>query len=829
MADPKDPSKSIDTDNIKDANKEMSLFSELFSEAVKYSAAVTINTRDLLTEMKDLLKIKVKINDYDKSLIDIGKKIIINAQQNNTELRRSGRLNTQFLNDRKALVDVERELAIIAQQNNFGLDQINELSGIADKVKEIDKERNSLLDKTLSLSTKIKTASEDEKNIIQDALNIANDNLAVLDQEYSSLMNSLDTDKKRYVYSVLMKQSLDDIIDRRKEELQLEDKINEAMGLTGAILDNVNKIGGRFFGGIGINLSVLSQGIKKAYDDAYDTAEKLIVDQENREGRTLSTFEKRVLVMRNASSGIRQAFFNALVDPLTLSVIIIEKIISGFNQVDKEATTLQRNIGRSVDTAASLNTEFASAVDYYKQINDLVEQTGLQADLIFDKDMIASAAELVNLTGMSNQEMSRLVTLTTVNKGNIDDTVKGIIQSTSEFNKSRRTAVSQGLVMKDIAKASLSLSASLKSNPQQLAEAAASARRLGIELSKLESIADSLLNFETSIESELEAQLLTGKDLNYNKARELALNNDIAGLSEEIFKNSAELLEYGNYNRIQQEAYANSLFMTRDELAKIAYQRGLELGLTDEAIQKASSLNEEEFKRMAVADSIAKSMEKLAQTFAPIIAFAAEYANIIIAVVGGYKVLTSLTKLGVLFSALRLNNELASNAALSNQIRQETILNTLKARGLATETATMVASVVQSPGKAILGLALAATAVAAVMAAMSKVQDAYIDNKGGLVVSGPKGMYQLDKDDSIIAGTDLESDPSKIKSSKSGMTSVTINTQKFDTYARDMAESNRELTKYMKELVEYSKKPASVNIDGNKAGLYIKMAETVTS
>lgn len=828
MAD-QDPKKSINTDNIQDANKEMTLFSELFAEAVKYSAAVTINTRDLLTEMKDLLKVRVKINDYDKSLIDIGRKIIVNAQQNNAELRRTNRLNTQFTNDRKALVDIERELSIIAQQNNFGLDKIQELSGIAESIRRIDQDRNATLDKTLNIQSRLSAASGVEKTLLQDSLNFHNNKLATLDNEYETLVNSLSQDQKRYVYSVLMKQQLDNVIENRQKELNLADKINDTMGLTGAILDNVNKIGGRFFGGIGINLSVLSQGIKNAYEDAYDTAEKLVVEQERNEGRTLSMFEKRVIVMRNASMGIRKAFFNALVDPLTLSVIILEKVVTAFNQVDKEATTLQRNIGRSVEGAAAMNSRFASSTDYLKQLNALVEQTGFQADLIFDEEMLAGAAELVNLTGMSNQEMGRLMTMTRVNQGNIDNTVDSIIDSVSAFNASRKTAVSQGIVMKDIAKMSESLAASLKSNPKQLAEAAASARRLGLELSKLESIADSLLQFESSIEAELEAQLLTGKDINLGKARELALNNDIVGLSEEIFKNSADLLEYGNYNRITQESYANALGMTRDELARIAYQRALELDLSEEAIQKASGLNAEEFKRMAVSESIAKSMEKLAQTFAPIIAFAAEYANIIISVVGAYKIISALTKTSAMFSAIKLQNEIATSAALSSQLRQEMIINALKKQGLATETATMVASIVQNPGKALIGLGLAAAGIYAVMSAMSKVQDAYIDNKGGLVVSGPKGMYQLDKDDSIIAGTDLESDPSKIKSSKSGVGPITINTQKFDQYAREMAESSREMTRYMKELVENSKKPANVNIDGNKAGLYIKMAETVTS
>jgi hypothetical protein len=59
---------------------------------------------------------------------------------------------------------------------------------------------------------------------------------------------------------------------------------------------------------------------------------------------------------------------------------------------------------------------------------------------------------------------------------------------------------------------------------------------MGINLRKAENIAQSLLNFESSIEDELSAELLTGKNLNLEKARGLSLEGDIAGAAEEYLK-----------------------------------------------------------------------------------------------------------------------------------------------------------------------------------------------------------------------------------------------------------------------------------------------------
>ena len=62
-----------------------------------------------------------------------------------------------------------------------------------------------------------------------------------------------------------------------------------------------------------------------------------------------------------------------------------------------------------------------------------------------------------------------------------------------------------------------------------LAKAAVQARALGLSLDTTSKIAEGLLDFEQSITKEVEASVLIGRQLNFQKARELALNNDIEG------------------------------------------------------------------------------------------------------------------------------------------------------------------------------------------------------------------------------------------------------------------------------------------------------------
>ena len=92
-----------------------------------------------------------------------------------------------------------------------------------------------------------------------------------------------------------------------------------------------------------------------------------------------------------------------------------------------------------------------------------------------------------------------------------------------------------------------------------------------MEMSKVEGIADSLLDFESSIENELQAELLLGKNINLEKARQAALNNDLATVAKEISEQAGSAAEFTAMNRIRQDALAKSVGMNRDTLAETLF------------------------------------------------------------------------------------------------------------------------------------------------------------------------------------------------------------------------------------------------------------------
>lgn len=191
-------------------------------------------------------------------------------------------------------------------------------------------------------------------------------------------------------------------------------------------------------------------------------------------------------------------------------------------------------------------------------------------------------------------------------------------------------------VMGDLSKLSGVLGLQFAKYPGKIAETMLKVKVLGFDLKQLRDQASGFLDFETSISKEFEAQVLTGKDMNLTKAREAALNNDMAGLSAEITRNVGNSTAFLKLNRIQQDAVAESVNMTADGLADVMKKQEMynKLGANnqkdalanfdllnktkkgkDELIAKLGEENYAGFTQISTAEKLSAVMEKIKQTF----------------------------------------------------------------------------------------------------------------------------------------------------------------------------------------------------------------------
>lgn len=518
-------------------------------------------------------------------------------------------------------------------------------------------------------------------------------------------------------------------LENEKELLKILDKeyasrlkIEDKLGLTGIALDNLGRIGIRALGGIGVNLGALQGDFDQITNDVEELA-----------GKKGST---KFQIFGKAIAGTGKIFKKVITDPAAVTLVSFDKLKDAFFEVEASSVNFQRLTGQTEIAAASVNTRLATTAQYLETAAALTEELGFNANNAFSPDTLAAAAEIQNQLGLSADEAGRLAVLTNVTGRNFDDIKESIVNSVSSFNKVNKTAISQGVVLRDVANASEDILASFNGQTEALTEAAAAARRLGLDLFDLNSIAGSLLDFESSIQNELEAQLLTGRELNLNKARELALNNDLAGIGEELFKNSSSLVEFSNMNRIAQEAQAKALGLSRQELAKIALQRSIELGLTNKNLEAAANITAQDLERVALQDQLNLSIQKISQTLAGPAALLASMAE--------STFLLNATMAA--FAGVTLVRAIVGISALATKLKESAAASLLTRAGL-------------SGPLGLAALAAASIAVPLLVSRATKVNDGIISPDGGLVVSGPKGSYQLNSGDTVVAGTNLGGTP----------------------------------------------------------------------
>lgn len=298
-----------------------------------------------------------------------------------------------------------------------------------------------------------------------------------------------------------------------------------------------------------------------------------------------------------------------------LSRLALAAIGKSLLDASKLTANIAKNTGLSANNSLKLQKSFASTATnsgkvfinserLNKSFTALTQQTGLIAD--FSGDTLIAFTELTEQLGMGVEQATQLSLISKLQGGNVEKTLSDTVATVNAINKQNGVNLSSKAIFDDISNASSAIVVSLGMNPQLLAEAAAEARSLGSTLSEIDSIAGSILNFESSIENELTAELLTGKQLNFEKMRLLALNNDLAGVSKELVENEAIFTEFSTGNRLEQQAIADAIGLSRDQLADmIKLQQFQTLGAKGIGV----AYSEQTYQQMLQLDAATKLQE----------------------------------------------------------------------------------------------------------------------------------------------------------------------------------------------------------------------------
>lgn len=137
-------------------------------------------------------------------------------------------------------------------------------------------------------------------------------------------------------------------------------------------------------------------------------------------------------------------------------------------------------------------------------------------------------------------------------------------------NMAKSANVSTAKVLGDITSAAEDFARYSMSGAEGLAQAAVEAAKVGSSLSTTLKVADSLLSFEEAIGAQFKAQVLTGRQINTERARQLALDGDIAGLTQEIQSIVGGVGDLQTLNVIQRKSVAEAIGISVGELMRIS-------------------------------------------------------------------------------------------------------------------------------------------------------------------------------------------------------------------------------------------------------------------
>jgi hypothetical protein len=545
-------------------------------------------------------------------------------------------------------------------------EQLDTYSKLKQQTKTLGENLNrnlKFVDKKTDLSQRLVGIYKDQNKLIE-KLTRNQDDLLTGELSSKQVNDDLLKTKSQSLNILLRQRDIEDEITRQKSNLEGASK-DEKQSITDKIagLEKINQE----LSAEQLNLTDISKELEDQAKAAEDIEGKIGVG-----GKLLGGFKQipvlgKLLDMDSAEKAMRAtaasggSMFKTLgagakalgsslksaLGPFGLIIIAVEAIqaigkffLDAMFAASKQIADFQRNLGVSKDNAVEIRDRFFEISDNAKILantqagnlilqKDLVEAQesfnaalGLAVDLSTEQneEFAAQFTNIKKFYNLNEQEQKGLVNLNTTNNKTLDETKNSILGQAALYRMNTKEAINIRKVFKEVLTTSNATKLSIKGGGDALVKSVINAQKLGVTLDSLGKIADNLLNFEESISSELEAELILGRDLELEKARAAALMNDQVTLTEEVNRLVKDAGPDFEKNRIAMQASAKAIGIGVDELADmVTQQRVVEKfkqnfqALDEKAIENSKTLSKDEKKRLKENKGTAEDYYKFAK------------------------------------------------------------------------------------------------------------------------------------------------------------------------------------------------------------------------
>ena len=314
------------------------------------------------------------------------------------------------------------------------------------------------------------------------------------------------------------------------------------------------------------------EGFEKVVDDMF----KSFPDAQKDADKISKALETEIPFLDQIESLKQKAedFVSILGNGTTAAVAAIGFLVKKMVDFVMSAKKARQELGITASQSLVLSTQMTAAgasmtalsgdAEKAKQsIQALAESMGRIPNL-----SLATAREfgsIVALSGATAEEMASILELQTLVAGGSAEQAVEQIKSVEAIAESSRLLKSK--VFADVADAAKTQALFFGKSAVEIAKSAREMRKLGIEAGALNRVAESLLDLESSISSELQA--LFGKTLNLNAARKAAFERDGVALAQELRRQLGGQFDLNKANFAQVKSLTDAFGFTQEELQKV--------------------------------------------------------------------------------------------------------------------------------------------------------------------------------------------------------------------------------------------------------------------
>jgi hypothetical protein len=752
---------------LKTISTEEALYSSSVRKQQQFSQEISANAEKYLNyqvKSKDLAK---QIKNYQES---------------------SNKSNSSFSKIENKLIDqrtdaVKKSLYLFKDLKN----QKENLSKIDSRIGDLEAKRQVAINKNdTGLAKRLKEKIKDEKTSFDVVLKSYDNSKKEFEKQKDIAKTTAEILKNEQNSKNLKSEEIKTL----EESLTVRKRIESSTGALGALAKAASKIPG------------VGQYLKA--DEAIEEMEKLAIEIEKADGKSTS-FANRSRIAWKGLTTLAKGYWENLKSPEFLLMETLKantQIVALGKALGSSSEAYRENLVDISRTTNNLNVNTASLAEAF---NEIVKATGFAYN--FSADQLVTQIKLTKQVGLTANEAAQVQRYGALNNKTSEETYRSFLKGIVATRNQLRVGIDFKATLAEAANVSGQLAANLGFNPELIAKAVVTAKALGLTFEQLKSATSSLLSFASSLESELDAELLIGKQLNLERARAAALAGDQVTLAEELAKNVGTAADFTRLNVLQQDALSKAVGMTSDQLAETLRKR-------EEAVKSGKSLaqvTEEEvakaLERQSIQDKFQAAMLKLQDLignilagplsgFLDVLSGALNIVNLIgnafsflatpLKIIAGiFGTLWTINK-GILLTEKYLTAEKGAQLAFAAKYYAWEFKNFLMTKGTAIweniKSSAMVAQIARIP--TLLGLKSAEAAIATETAAATVVtaeaatfgaatlwivgglaavlgalagysmKDGIIDPNKGPILSGNFGSVKLDPNDKAMYGAD---------------------------------------------------------------------------